>query len=327
MGISAGEAGSSSYTPVSVGVIRVDSILNFDMYLYRRPSEGAPGKYVLYRKHDLPISSDQLERLADAGVETVFVKTADRKAFTRYVESNLDQILEDGDLDESEKVGVVYETAADIVDDVMKEPAKPENLQRGANLVQQMIRSMSASDGCIEHFLTRMSGTYLLYTHSVNVSLYSLALANRLGMEVDEAKTLGVATLLHDVGKTRVDRKILEKPSALTAEEVQIVRMHPEWGLQVLKDADLPEAILSVVHEHHERYDGSGYPQGLVNGEIHPFARIACIMDIFDALTTKHYYRPAYSVFDALKIMRDDYPGAFEHELWRQFVLMLGEDE
>jgi len=317
-----------SVIPMSVDVLRVDGMLYFDLYLYKRSArDGAQGDYVLYRGQNLPMTQKHIDRLSESGIRAVFVKSDQRKEYMRYVESNLATILADEDVETVEKASLIYEAASGIVEDLSRNPEDPAIIERSRSLVENMIDILQTTKGFIRAILSVFSGATGIYNHSVNVTLYSLALANRLGMDVEGVTDLGLAALFHDIGKVRVDKSILEKPGKLTDEEVHLVRMHPEWGLQIVARAPgLPDAIRRVVHEHHEQCDGKGYPQGLVKDEIHPFARIVAMINVFDELTTKRPYRQASSFFEALRIMRDEMAGAFEHEMWRQFVLMLGED-
>lgn len=315
-----------TFQPIPLDTIRIDSVLFFDMYLYKRPAAaGGRGKYVLYRTHDLPINHDHIQRLAEAGIRTLFIKTTERKSYLDYIEANLNDILGDEKMDASEKASIVYETATSIVQDALEKPGSPENIQRSTSLVGHMLSTLGSQKDAVKTQIAAMSRAYTIYTHAVNVTVYSLALADQMATDTEGLTDLGLGALLHDVGKTRVDRKILEKPGSLTEDEMRLVRMHPEWGLQMLKDAELSPSVYEVVQEHHEKCDGSGYPQGLVANEIHPFARVVCMINIFDALTTKRPYRPAYSFFEALRVMRDEMAQAFDQQMWRQFVLMLGD--
>jgi len=326
MGEAASQETETTFQPIPLDTIRIDSVLCFDMYLYKRPATpGGQAKYVLYRTQNLPINHDHIQRLTDAGIRTLFVKMAERKNYLKYVEENLNDILSDQEIDTSEKASVVYETATNIVQDTLGNPANPQNIKRSTALVEHTLTALGAQKNAVKTHIAALSGSYTIYTHSVNVTVYSLALANQLGMDIEGLTDLGLGALLHDVGKTRVDEKILDKPGSLTEEEMQLVRMHPEWGLQILKDAELSPTVYEVVQEHHERCDGSGYPQALLANEIHPFARIVCMINVFDALTTNRPYRPAYSFFEALRVMRDDMAEAFDQQIWRQFVMMLGD--
>lgn len=144
--------------------------------------------------------------------------------------------------------------------------------------------------------------------HSVNVMTLGLAVGEaahrRLGWvdwsgrrrhdELDERLTkLGVGLLLHDIGKMVVPAEILRKPGPLTAEETAIVREHPQAGVEMIDREALSSLSRVVILGHHERCDGSGYPHGLIGDEIHPHARVAGVVDVYDALTSTRAYRPA----------------------------------
>lgn len=144
--------------------------------------------------------------------------------------------------------------------------------------------------------LTVLTDAYLfdeyLYQHSFQVTLYSIAIARELGHSVEDLRLIAIGALLHDVGKVMVPKEIITKPGRLTDDEFEIMKMHTRYGFDVLRN--LHSISLLVAHcafQHHERIDGSGYPRGLVDFEIHPFAKIIGVADVFDAVTTNRVYR------------------------------------
>ena len=147
-------------------------------------------------------------------------------------------------------------------------------------------------------------------------------------MATDEIQALGLGALLHDVGKTKVDKRILDKAGPLTPEERRVFQRHPEYGAEILEDEGLPtDSVYHVVLEHHEMCDESGYPQRLTGERIHPHAKVCCVIDVFDDLTSDKGRRRGVSAYEALRMMRDEMSGCFERELWRQFAVMLGSEE
>lgn len=134
-----------------------------------------------------------------------------------------------------------------------------------------------------------------LYTHSLNVTLYSLVLAKKLNYNEKDMTELGIGALLHDIGKLKIPKEILNKPGALTKFEYEVVKEHTTYGYQLLKDVqNIPDSIVSCAYEHHERLNGTGYPRGLKDQDIHEYAKILMIADVFDAVTTDRSYRDAY---------------------------------
>ncbi|RME27387.1 MAG: HD domain-containing protein, partial [Candidatus Zixiibacteriota bacterium] len=162
-------------------------------------------------------------------------------------------------------------------------------------------------------------------THSVNVCTFSIALAQQLGFK-DETflNELGIGALLHDIGKSRITDRILNKRSALTPIEFEIMKKHPAWGVEILKETNvIPEASYYPVLQHHERGDRRGYPQGLSLDEMHLYSRIVAIADSFDAMTTNRVYQKAMDSFPALKVLFS-LPGAYDQELLRAFAVLMG---
>lgn len=143
------------------------------------------------------------------------------------------------------------------------------------NIVEDLLNSILNS----EEILMVLTDAYMydeyLYQHSFQVTLYSLAIAKEMGYSYEDLRLIGIGALLHDVGKLMIPREILLKPSRLTNEEYETMKQHTKHGFELLRN--LHSVSLLVAHcafQHHERLDGSGYPRGLVDVEIHPFAKI-----------------------------------------------------
>ena len=143
----------------------------------------------------------------------------------------------------------------------------------------------------------------LMDGHSKRMANYAEQLGRSLDLPEDDLQELRIACLLHDVGKVAVPDEILLKPGALNAEETEIVRQHPAIGEDICAPLKSLRRILPVIRHHHERMDGSGYPDGLCGHEIPLMARIVQIADIYDALITHRPYRDALSLEDALETL------------------------
>jgi len=150
---------------------------------------------------------------------------------------------------------------------------------------------------------TKDEGTYV---HSLAVSALMMRLARSLGYAEDAMRELGVAGLLHDVGKLMVPNAILNKNGGLEAAERRVVRNHPEIGYRLLKEqGNVSEMILDICRYHHEALDGSGYPAGLKADRIGPEIRLATVCDVFEALTSTRPYKRPWTARDALNWMFD----------------------
>lgn len=143
--------------------------------------------------------------------------------------------------------------------------------------------------------------------HCINTTVYCMLIGKRKGLPKSEMKTLARGAILHDIGKVDLNETILLKAASLTPEEYGHIKEHSTFGYMLLKQSpSLSEEERLIALQHHEKLDGSGYPNGLKGTEIHPFARIATIADMFDALTTARCYRKSMSNQKAYRILTED---------------------
>jgi putative nucleotidyltransferase with HDIG domain len=155
--------------------------------------------------------------------------------------------------------------------------------------------------------------------HCERVAFFACVLADSAGFNSRSLFWFRIGALLHDIGKIIVPTEVLNKPGKLTDEEWLIMKRHPEAGLELVADIDFPGDIGAIIRNHHERWDGAGYPDGL-KGEDIPFAaRILCVADVYDALTTTRSYRPGLTHARAAEIMRAS-TGQFDPELLETFL-------
>ncbi|HPT68623.1 MAG TPA: HD-GYP domain-containing protein [Syntrophomonas sp.] len=142
------------------------------------------------------------------------------------------------------------------------------------------------------------------YQHSVNVCALAIILGISNGYNRFQLQNLGIGALLHDIGKIKIPLEIINKPGALTYEEYIEVKKHPWEGFMIAKTvAYLPKSSIQCILQHHERFDGRGYPRGLSQGNIHEYASIVAVADVFDALVSDRPYRPGFSNHEAIELM------------------------
>jgi HD-GYP domain-containing protein (c-di-GMP phosphodiesterase class II) len=150
-------------------------------------------------------------------------------------------------------------------------------------------------------------------THTRSVAMRSVQVGEELGLAPARLRELAIGALSHDVGKLSVPTEILQKPASLTDEEFAVVKRHPEWGWELLRElGGFSKAASRLVLDHHERLDGSGYPRGLRGGELDLETRVLAVCDVFDALMSKRVYREAWSREDALALLNREAGTAFD---------------
>jgi len=162
--------------------------------------------------------------------------------------------------------------------------------------------------------------------HSAEVSRIAVAIAQEMQVPEPTIETLRVAAILHDVGKISVPGEILNKPGKLSWPEWQLVKTHVAQGLRILSEANFPAPVKATVAQHHERLDGSGYPQGLRKEQIMMEARILAVADVFEAMTSHRPYRPAASVAQAVEYIQGNVGTKFDPAVVEAFLKVLGEE-
>lgn len=157
-------------------------------------------------------------------------------------------------------------------------------------------------------------------SHSDDVAHYSIEIGKHLGLDSDTMQTLYVAGLLHDVGKIGISDHILNKRGDLTDEEMELMKRHPQLAVELIGTEGSFKEIAEAVYHHHERYDGTGYPDGLAGDQIPLLARILAVADAFSAMTTDRPYRPAMSIMNAARELVDEAGKQFDPVLVTIFV-------
>ena len=189
--------------------------------------------------------------------------------------------------------------------------------------VQDELQSMY--DLIISLTLSRESNDPFWVNHSKRTAFYAEKLAQRIVPLKSVHQLIRSAALLHDIGKIQVPKDILRKPGQLTPEELEVVRRHPVISEEICSPISRLQPLLPYIRHHHERYDGSGYPDRLKGAEIPLGARILAVADGFDSLTNKRPYRKAFSRLEALQMMHDLAGIQWDPELVNQFCIMLSD--
>lgn len=247
-------------------------------------------KLRLYQVHDVPIK----EILPEINIQnkpiTPMRKSKENVERLKLFESSYSEnrvSLKDQMLDISEGKHIDVTELFSISDDLLTTVKYKSNLFSFLNNLQ-----------CFDDYT---------YSHCINVSLISHTIGQWLGFSKDELMNISVAGLLHDIGKTKIDKSILNKPGALTDEEYDIMQKHAEYGFKIIEKQDIEYNIKMAVLMHHERYDGSGYPLQAKNDQINDYAKIVAIADVYDALTSDRPYRSKFTPFYVIHRFEQEY--------------------
>jgi len=194
-------------------------------------------------------------------------------------------------------------------------------LAEAAKVVERLVEEILANKSTVVNLTDIRAYDEYTFGHSVNVAVLAILTGINLGYSRVRLFHLGMAALLHDVGKTRIPVNVLNKPQALTDEEFTLIKKHPVYGYEIINDdPGLGKLCALVALQHHERYNGEGYPQGLSGKEIHHFAGIAGMVDMYDALTSDRIYRKAYPPYEAYEMISGAGNTLFDYQLIGAFL-------
>jgi len=211
------------------------------------------------------------------------------------------------------------------MDELFTNPDALGNIEKSQDIVDGFVNLILQEESTIESIIQIAAHDYYTHTHSINVSVYTLSLAKFIGLKDKDLADIGMSSMLHDLGKSKVDWEIINKNGKLTEDEFMQMKKHPEAGYDIALSMGITDKrILSGIRSHHEKLDGNGYPDGLKDKQISLFARIIAVCDVFDALTTKRSYKDAMSSFTAIKIMKDQMSEHLDVRIINGLVQMVG---
>ena len=186
---------------------------------------------------------------------------------------------------------------------------------------QKIQNELKPSSIVIKNIVLYGSGEDSIYRHGVNVAALSALLGKWIGIEESKINLLVYSAILHDVGKTKIEKEVLKKDIPLTKSEFNVIKTHTSGGYNLIKEITfLDKSVSYGVLMHHERVDGSGYPLGLKGEGIHPFAKIIAIADVFDAINSDRGYKGKKLPFEALQIVKTEGLGKLDYEYVKIFL-------
>jgi HD-GYP domain-containing protein (c-di-GMP phosphodiesterase class II) len=212
-----------------------------------------------------------------------------------------------------------------VVEDLFDHPS-PENIQKSTKMVGSFVYVIMKDPKAYSLLAKLSSHDPYTLQHSVGTSVHCIILGKKIGMTDEKELTeLGMAGLLHDIGKTQVKKEIINKNGPLDELEWEEMRGHSSFGYEIIKDVtELSDRTKRAVLEHHEDKNGTGYPAGKKTAEVDIFSRIVCLCDIFNALTTDRTYSKARTPYDAFQFMREKLVHKIDDELFKSLVLIYG---
>lgn len=292
-----------NFFKIRVGSLLPDRPLHFDLHILLN------NRFILYVRSGDHLTLEKIKKLDAADV--FYVPTIQRQAYKEFVFGRLNE----DSLETHTKALILRESSITLVEEIFENPNVEQALSDSKEIIGEFIKFMEERPEGVAHLLSLSSHDFYTYNHSLDVGIYSLGLGKAAGFSSEDLVELGRGALFHDIGKREVDVEIICKNGPLDDAEWAQMQQHPTFGLQILNDYDVSEAIRACCFEHHENFLGNGYPQQLPGPEIHPMARIVALCDTYDALTTKRSYNQPMLPLDALKMIREKLGTRYDPDL------------
>jgi HD-GYP domain-containing protein (c-di-GMP phosphodiesterase class II) len=285
---------TKGYLPVQVGTLRRLREPNVDLFVQYERGKSP----VLYHRAGSALEGEQIVKLTEGGVDHIYVRADDFQHFGAQLLAEVDAQAEQESVPAAERYSALQiAMAAEIEHASRLVDCGP--FVAVADKIGRELTALLTNSNVLPRELFRLARhDFNTFTHVTNVASYGVLLAEKFGLaKGDDLEKIAKAAILHDIGKRFISASILTKPAKLDPDERAIIETHPQRGYEELVTrGDMNFEQLMLVYQHHERVDGKGYPVGLAGDEIHPWAKMLAVVDVFDAMTgTRPYRRPATS--------------------------------
>jgi putative nucleotidyltransferase with HDIG domain len=310
------------YKLIDKRLITEGSQIDFNLFL---PNE-TKSAMSLFLQSDTSVDGNAKVKLRE--IEMLYVSEEEEGLYQAYIDRQIQTIAQNTNITTEQKAQIVYEKAAEVIDAMFKNPESLENVKNVQPIVSNFIDIILHDNRAVESLMHITAHDYYTHTHSINVSIYTLSLGSFLGVSGKDLEVLGMAAVLHDLGKSKVDYEIINKNGKLSDDEFNQMKKHPAIGHEIaLKLGISDERILTGIRHHHEKIEGGGYPDNLQGDQITQFARIIGVCDVFDALSTKRSYKDPMSSFESLRLMKQQMVGHLDMKMVDAFIKMLLKQE
>ncbi len=311
---------------IPLATLQVRRCYEFDLFL--RTDEG----FSLYRAKHVRFTEEDRRRLIENGVQSLHIQPSERAGYRTYLIDQMESAVADDSMPIQQRCMHAARCARALANALFEDATSVETLGDASRMVRSAVTLVMREPDAMMGLASMLRHDYYTTTHLINVSTLSLILAYRIGItDAEELHRIGLGGLLHDIGKARIDPAVLNCKAKLTDAQMDELRRHPDYGMMIMMQMDAPNVsrqVLRMVHQHHERLDGSGYPVGLVGDEINRCAQICAVVDIYDAMTCQRPYRDALPAEVAIDHLRSQSGPRLNSEIvetWIEIAPALGD--
>lgn len=319
-GLGGSATSTQAFHELHVCTLRPGTVLPFALYTR------IEGEYLVYRREGLPYGDAQRAAFLDNGIRTLYVAKDQLDTVWEYLRASIDQAVSDGNVPVAQRASLLYHTATELTKRALELPFSEANLESAQTVVDSSLKVLDHGKSALHALMREMESQPSLFQSALNACQYGLALAQAAGIRTPrEMEAFGLGLLFMDLGMLQLPLALQRKEEPYSFDEWAVIKRHPAQGVEMM--AGLPgitDFTRSIVIGHHERLDGTGYPQGLHDDELSLGLRIAGIADTFNTLTTRPGSRGQLGSFGALQIMKVEMRGRFDTRLLELFIHLLG---
>ncbi|MFG0246705.1 MAG: HD-GYP domain-containing protein [Phycisphaerales bacterium JB052] len=312
----------SAYFPVPIDGIG-EHELGVDLYLSHEHKDP-----VLYRAKGSSYSNADFVNLREQGITHFYIPNVQHRQFQEMLRSRIGEAIGDDKVCRNERVRIVRDSCGKLIEDFTSNASLPGLSDTISEIAGQFSQWCENESTEFEYLYEMSEHDFYTTTHMVNVGVGCTLLASELlGAGHPQVQRITLGGLIHDVGKRGVDTEILNKEGKLSDEEWDQIRNHPRVGYEVLcQQQGMDPLAIDMTLNHHERLDGKGYPNGITGDEISLPARICCVVDIYDALSSARPYRGPIPPCKVLEMMSEDVGTAIDStvfEAWKRVLVRM----
>ncbi|MCF6308903.1 MAG: HD-GYP domain-containing protein [Sulfurimonas sp.] len=316
---------SNKYLLMDRNIVSTGAVFDFNIFLPSNLNQ----EIKLFKEKNSIITSNDLMRLG-AG-KALYINTTEHENYLIHLDG-VKKDAQNKDAKKSKEIestsftemsAVVYTNATKTLEDLFNNPETLGNYENSKVVVSELVENILHDDFTLKSLMNIAEHDYYTHTHSLNVAVYAMSLGSFLKLDKKSLAELGESALLHDLGKSKISPDIINKNGKLTDKEFRKMMAHSTLGYSIgLKLGIDNNRILQGIKYHHEKMDGSGYPDGLLGNGIPIYARIIGLCDIFDALTSKRSYKDAMTTFDAIKLIKTQMSNHVDLKLLNSMLMM-----
>lgn len=307
-------ASEAEFLSIPLAAFRCSRLEGIDLYC-RHEAWSAPK---LLTSRELGLAAASMDELAARGHQTLLVRRDDYFRASQALVDSLRSIATDRRIPQCERFALMQTAVATQIEGAFRHTDSGRFVAVAQEVGGRIAELLSSETVAPSELFGLMQHDGSTFAHATNVSAYATVLAQELWSDLspEELEQIAVGALLHDLGKKFIPHRVLVKPTRLAAAERELIEKHPQLGYETLRARDdLNLGQLMMAYQHHERPDGQGYPVRLLGDEIHPWAKMIAVVDVFDAMTGSRPYRQPASADDALLYLADSAGDQFDPEI------------